>query len=361
MSATRDECVLFETTDHTPSNPAEVARLELEWKVRAELAQVALKEQAAANAISSDAISSDDESFHKPNSQTEDSFVALRKAPKQDAVAAAVAKHGQQLSEEELELLVRALGREKRIEVVEEKGNMRREVRPPERARDPNQPAGRARGQTLPTPLPDSRTRTTRGSGCLLRCPPHAVPCYVAPPTRSSSHAHQNTFIQKRRPSLPSAPEVLKARTSHKLVDDGYSIATGPPSQTSPPRKSHESEVSTCVTRSIGDWDGSRAMTPQPDLERFEVLPTQHMRVVLASDGMWDFITRPEAGKVARKAASPQAAATALVRLASNRSKAQLNRLKDDTTVVVVDLNPSQLKVTTRPEDAAGCAICSVQ
>ena len=102
-----------------------------------------------------------------------------------------------------------------------------------------------------------------------------------------------------------------------------------------------DGKVSTCVTRSIGDWDGSRAMIPQPELRRFEVSGEEHVRVVLCSDGVWDFVTVEEAAAVARRARTCDDATRLIVQKAYNRSMRKLERLKDDTTCVVVDLNPS--------------------
>ena len=99
--------------------------------------------------------------------------------------------------------------------------------------------------------------------------------------------------------------------------------------------------VSTCVTRSIGDWDGSRALVPEPELMAFKVAPHEFVRVVIASDGLWDFVSHVEAAKVVRKSYSSTRAAERLVQLACNRSLSSRGRLKDDTTVIVVDLNPS--------------------
>ena len=65
------------------------------------------------------------------------------------------------------------------------------------------------------------------------------------------------------------------------------------------------------------------------------------MRTVIASDGVWDFLSLEEGARIARKAASAQQAAHAIVDLTYKRSMRRLGRLKDDTTCVVVDLNPS--------------------
>ena len=67
--------------------------------------------------------------------------------------------------------------------------------------------------------------------------------------------------------------------------------------------------VNVCVTRSIGDWDGARAMIPQPDVLTFEVQPSSHMRVIICSDGVWDMMTLEEACKITRRASTAKAAA----------------------------------------------------
>jgi len=101
--------------------------------------------------------------------------------------------------------------------------------------------------------------------------------------------------------------------------------------------------VSTCVTRSIGDWDASRACVPQPDAVRFDVPADGFVRVVLASDGLWDFVSHADAARLLRTSATAQRAAEQLVSLAKNRSVQRIGRLKDDTTVIVATVNPGAL------------------
>ena len=69
-------------------------------------------------------------------------------------------------------------------------------------------------------------------------------------------------------------------------------------------------------------------------------------------------MSEAEAVRRVRHAHTAQAAADALVLLASERSWAMLGRLKDDATCVVVDLNPSQR--TYEPAVAAGCGSACV-
>ena len=103
------------------------------------------------------------------------------------------------------------------------------------------------------------------------------------------------------------------------------------------------SSTSTAVTRAIGDWDASRAIVPQPEILRVRCGPERCMRVVLASDGLWDFVPTAEARDILCTYTSSQACADRLVAKAVDRSKRRLNQLKDDTTVIVVTLNPSGL------------------
>ena len=99
--------------------------------------------------------------------------------------------------------------------------------------------------------------------------------------------------------------------------------------------------VSTTVTRSLGDWDASRGLTPQPEVATFTVGPGQHERVLIASDGLWAFVSHAEAAAVVRKASSASDASTQLAEKAEMRSWRRKGKLFDDVTVVCVDLDGS--------------------
>eukprot|EP00966_Prymnesium_polylepis_P250445 5791473-Prymnesium_polylepis.1 len=58
----------------------------------------------------------------------------------------------------------------------------------------------------------------------------------------------------------------------------------------------------------------------------------QHERVIIASDGLWDFCTPELAAAIVRRAPTAKKAAREMVRLAELRSKAKFNEIKDDTT-----------------------------
>ena len=119
--------------------------------------------------------------------------------------------------------------------------------------------------------------------------------------------------------------------------------------------------VSTAVTRAIGDWDGSRALVPHPEILRFRVPADGCHRAVLASDGLWDFVTPTEAAELALcRAADADGAASKLLALAVERSNRKYNQLKDDLTVLVVDLNPSGAPPPRLvPKAGGGCCAIS--
>lgn len=98
-------------------------------------------------------------------------------------------------------------------------------------------------------------------------------------------------------------------------------------------------------------------MIPQPEVLRFEVRHGQHVRVVICSDGVWDLVTLSEAAALARRAPSAHDAARRIADKARTRSLSKFDRLKDDTTCVVVDLNPSRQPVSP-PDGGAGPGGC---
>jgi len=114
-----------------------------------------------------------------------------------------------------------------------------------------------------------------------------------------------------------------------------------------------DAKVTISMSRSIGDWDASRAIIPQPDFCRFEVAPGAWVRAVIASDGVWDLVSHEEAALLARNARSVDDAAGSIVAVAHDRGLVRLGKLKDDTTCLVVDLNPSQIPFEDLPKEAA--------
>ena len=116
--------------------------------------------------------------------------------------------------------------------------------------------------------------------------------------------------------------------------------------------------ISTACSRALGDWDGSRALVPQPEIMRFNVPSDGCMRVVIASDGLWDLMAPSHAcEKVLARERDAQDCAYKLVNMAIEKSNMRFNQLKDDTSVIVVELNPSGGAVPLTKPAAAGCCL----
>ena len=113
----------------------------------------------------------------------------------------------------------------------------------------------------------------------------------------------------------------------------------------------------TMMTRSIGDWDASRACVPQPECRAFRVERGGWRRVVLASDGLWDVVSREKVAKVAWRAKSANDAAASLAELAWTVSHQRFERLKDDTTVLVVDLDLAPPGVVRTGKGSLACTM----
>ena len=106
------------------------------------------------------------------------------------------------------------------------------------------------------------------------------------------------------------------------------------------------------MTRSIGDWLGPDMVLPSPSTEAFEVPAGKWTRVIIASDGLWDVMRHESAVRLAREIARPQEAAELLLKFAQGEYAARGKKVVgDDVTVLVVDLNPSQLPFTAPKRD----------
>ena len=104
---------------------------------------------------------------------------------------------------------------------------------------------------------------------------------------------------------------------------------------------SGEKGVNLRTSRSIGDWDGPRVIVPTPEVHTFDVRADEAVRIVLASDGLWDVSSPTAVAKllhVIGGSRSPDDMARLLVRNAFDTYLGTYGRMKDDTTVMVVDL-----------------------
>eukprot|EP00854_Cymbomonas_tetramitiformis_P014243 gene14243-16847_t len=99
------------------------------------------------------------------------------------------------------------------------------------------------------------------------------------------------------------------------------------------------------MSRSLGDTLAHRVgVSCDPDISKHELTEKDRF-LILASDGVWEFISNEEAVGMVSKASSPEEAAEQLVTAAHERWAAEEDGVVDDITVVVVNFNRSSSSV----------------
>ena len=110
------------------------------------------------------------------------------------------------------------------------------------------------------------------------------------------------------------------------------------------------------MTRSVGDWRASDMVLPNPQIHTFEVPADGIYRVVLASDGLWDVCDFSVAAHHMATHATVESTAKRLLGIAELEylNKRGHEMMDDDTTVLVVELNPAGTPFV--PQVAPGAA-----
>lgn len=90
------------------------------------------------------------------------------------------------------------------------------------------------------------------------------------------------------------------------------------------------------MSRALGDALAHRVgVSSTPEISTHELAPTDRF-LILASDGIWEFISNEEAVMIAASCNSPDEAAAKLVSEAHARWVQEEDGIVDDITVVVV-------------------------
>uniref|UniRef100_A0A383WJ55 PPM-type phosphatase domain-containing protein n=2 Tax=Tetradesmus obliquus TaxID=3088 RepID=A0A383WJ55_TETOB len=89
-----------------------------------------------------------------------------------------------------------------------------------------------------------------------------------------------------------------------------------------------------CVSRSIGDLDAGPLIIPLPHVR--QVLLTRHraLRLIMASDGLWDLMSFSKAAKSVRHKLPHQAVSTLAQMVARDK------RMADDVSIIILDMLP---------------------
>jgi serine/threonine protein phosphatase PrpC len=98
-------------------------------------------------------------------------------------------------------------------------------------------------------------------------------------------------------------------------------------------------DVSTTMTRSVGDRHAARTCVCTPDITKLTVRPQEYARFILASDGLWDVMSSSKAQSIVQNVINPADASRVLVRKVRMLRQEEGLRM-DDITCVVVDINP---------------------
>ncbi|KAK4481504.1 hypothetical protein RD792_012404 [Penstemon davidsonii] len=97
-----------------------------------------------------------------------------------------------------------------------------------------------------------------------------------------------------------------------------------------------------CLSRSIGDLDVGEFIVPVPFVKQVKLASTGG-RLIISSDGVWDALSAETAFECCR-GMPPDAAASQIVKEA-----VQVKGLRDDTTCIVVDIQPPEKPEPPKP------------
>jgi len=288
-----DTSIVYKTDPHSPHNQTELERLNTEWTVRARIQE-----------------------------QHESSGKADSKSPPTRAeVQAALRDSG--LDVFQTDMVLRAMVREKEIEAAM-------------------------------APLLGTGSGSSSGASAKKRRQSVIAPRFGSSgPLTLSVRYDENDDIPGDNPAETPSTEFAPDQSKITPGVGGRRRLSGATGGEAPTK----SPVTLQMTRSIGDWDAARAMIPHPHIERFTVPPDGHMRVVLASDGLWDVISDADVSLELRNAISARVAMEQLARVATKICMQRFGKMKDDTSIICVDMNPSGRPVV--PVKAEGCCVVS--
>lgn len=118
------------------------------------------------------------------------------------------------------------------------------------------------------------------------------------------------------------------------FLSTGTTQATTTPMRTLGPLRVWPGGIA--ISRSLGDFECSQHVIPSPHITQV-ILPDSGARLILATDGLWDHMSGKKACRLARSCILSRAP----TRLFRSLMSATQNCLIDDTTILTVDIMPT--------------------
>jgi len=105
------------------------------------------------------------------------------------------------------------------------------------------------------------------------------------------------------------------------------------------------------MTRSMCDWKGPDLVLPEAQVHSFEVPADAVFRVTLASDGLWDVVRFAHAATLMAHTKTLSTVAKTLLHIPEHEYLTERGHemMDDDTTILVIELNPSAREFTPLP------------
>jgi len=148
------------------------------------------------------------------------------------------------------------------------------------------------------------------------------------PTKMDEPYVRKNLYVRQRDPEH-DPNQVWVVATAATRADPGYNDVQ--------------------MTRSIGDWRAADMVLPHPQVHTFEIPEGSVYRVCLASDGLWDICSFDRACGILAGNKTVGGAAKELLGLAEKEYLKVRGHemMDDDTTVLVIELNPSRVEPPT--------------
>jgi serine/threonine protein phosphatase PrpC len=175
------------------------------------------------------------------------------------------------------------------------------------------------------------------------------------PPSHASSHSSINLAMLSEEKSLATEEEDANLRSKKSFIGTRVDASGAP---VGPKALFGRHNISTLMTRSIGDKLAARSCIPNPDCRAVDIGADEFVRFVIASDGLWDVMSSQGAAEFVARMGDVQKAAELLAKKGKQKRQDRAMRM-DDISVIVVDVNPQNMGAFGVGSAGTGCT-CTI-